>query len=662
MIALRRFLVAAPLALAIALHPARGARAQDAALEEPGEAVVDPLDPFDILGTEEIVSSKDDDSKSAEELLRDGVLLLQLDRPLDARTKLIKALKKDPENFRAYSLLAAYYLNYVGHYRLALKYIKRAEQLFTEKYGEPPYTSRELRSEHSDLLYYISQIRLNLDNYEGALGTLDEFESLGYRSLIGSRASWYPGSRAWVLMKLGDIQEAIKVARLGVLAGDDGARTLNMLGILLSMNDQPQEALEVFRKAIAHEMSLGIDGQPGTPLNNSGEVYKEMFDDEKAESSFLRATTFRDGCEHILPSLNLALLYVDQLKLEGAASAMDAFDRCIAQYPLRNNEEHVALESLARGRVDLHTGNVARAIRRFETALDGTQWFGKIGTNQNDLLVASTISLAQALRAEANILRATVPPSWAAWAESEKRIAANSLRAWWLMRRARQMLIGELKRIEDLTIRNTDSLLEYPTLGDVLAGLSGAAFGSRMSQQLAIDKRSAAQLFYRAYAAQANRGVFSRSESGRILDEVMLAARPGLDELLKIQVMCLRMEGLRESSERYRDLAYRVFYTAAPELRNRALRLPVRIDRASLDPRVSGLIEDGPFVDGGESGVLCSITGAPSPAGGAEIRASFSCPGNTSKNRVVGDVDPAAVVNKLSDALFREEIQNGGNS
>jgi Tfp pilus assembly protein PilF len=641
------------LSLLVTLHaPQAGAQTTPPSETPAGERILDPFDPFD-LGDIDDNAATSDQNKSAEELLGDAYFLLRSDRPLDARTKLLKALQKDPSVYRTHYLLAGYYLVHVGHFRLAMKYIRRTEELFEKKHGPPPYSDRLLQLEHGDILYYLSQIQLSLDNYQGSLDTLDRFQQLGYSS------EWYAGARAWVLMKLGRIQDAIKVARAGVLAGSEPGRTLNMLGILLSMNGQPQEALDVFRKAIATEFSSGTDGQPATPLNNAGEVYKEIFEDDKAESSFLRATSLPDGCEHVLPSLNLTLMYVDQQKYDAAISTLDSFQKCIAQFPLRNNEEHVALVSLARGRIDLHTGNVDRAIRRFRTALNGTQWFGKIGTNQNDLVVAATISLSQALTRKNNLLRAHIAGSWGEWAAQKKEIAENSLEAWWLMRRARQILAGELNDLEDLTIRNTDSLLEYPTLGEPLSGLSSSAFSNRIKQEQTRDERATAKLFYQAYLAENSRSLWSSRHSNELLDEVIERSRPRYDDLLKTHASLLRMRTLSPSSSRYRDLAYRTFYTSPAELRNYGLAFPVRIT-APADIRSN--ILSGPFLDGAsnDTGALCTITASRS-TDTHTVSLNFSCPGNTAKNRIVEDSDPREIVNKLSEALFREEINNGGN-
>jgi len=618
------------------------------------ETVFDPFDPFDYYGSDDESATTNDDDKSAQQLIRDAMMLLSGEHLLDARTKLLKAIQKDPTEYRAYYLLSGYYTVHVGHYRLALKYIKRAQELFESKFGPPPYSNQTAQLEHSSILYYLSQIRLNLDNYQGALDILDTYTNLGYY------ADWYAGSRAWILMKLGRLQEAIKVARLGVLSGAEPGRTLNMLGILLSMNDQRQEALDVFRQAIALEMSLGIEGQPATPLNNAGEVYKEIFDDDKAESTFLRATSLPDGCEHVLPSLNLALLYIDQLKFEAAAAVMDGFQRCVAQFPLRNGEEHIALVNLARARIDLHTGHLDRAISRLEAALQGTQWFGKIGTNQDDLIVAATISLAQALDRKNNILTSYRPVTWKEWYEKEQTMIDNRVRSWWLMRRAREMLIAELKDIEDLTIRNTDSLIEYPTFGEILGGLSRSAVKKKLDEQRTVDTRTPAQPFYNLYEAEASLDWWHRSDALSRLEQVSQAARPKYDELLNVRAILVRMAYLDPRSDRYIDLANRVFGLTVAALRNAGLSFPVHMDTSNAARGLRSAVYHGPFVQTDSSRAQCDLLATSGSDG--KHRITLTCKGSRPRTWSAEDSDPNKVVNILSDKVFEEEISNGGNT
>ncbi len=619
----------------------------------PNGTVYDPLDPFDYLGSDELFAG-DDKDKSAEQLIREGEDLLQTERLLDGRTKLLKALQKDPEQVDAYTMLAGYYMVHVGHFRLAMKYIKQAEALFLKQHGNPPYSTRKLQQDHSRIIYFISQGRLNLDNYQGSLDALDEFTSNGYY------AEWYPGSRAWVLMKLGRLQEAIRVARLGILTEAEPGRTLNMLGILLSMNEQRQEAIEVFRKAIAYEMAQGSEGQPATPLNNVGEVFREMFEDDKAESQFLRATGLKDGCEHVLPTLNVVLLYIEQLKLDAAASAIDGFQQCMAQFPLRNGEEYSALVSLARGRIDLHSGHIDRAIRRFEAALEGTQWFGKIGTNQDDLIAAATLSLGQALARKNSLLESYRPLSWGEWYRIKEEKLSNSFRSWWLLRRARQVLIDNLNDLEDINIRNTDSLLEYPTLGEALSGFSRSAVLRRIEKQRSEDSRPPAQIFYSQYLAESSLGWWDRSEGTTLLDSVIQRARSKYDELLKVQASIYRMKLLDSSSDRYHELAYRVLIANPAALRNHGLKLPVSLDASAASKALRSTLLSGPFEESSNKRAECSVRAASDTDG--KHRLVFSCRSVASKNRSAEDNDPNAVVNKLADSIFEEEISNGGNS
>lgn len=545
----------------------------------------DPLDPFDALIVDD---SRDDKEKSAQELIDEGTALMSSERLLDARTKLLRALNKDPKAYEAHIMLAGYYLVHVGHFRLALKYIKQAEALFAEKNGRPPYSDPFVRNTHARILHLLSQIRLDLDNYQGSLDVLDEFTSYGYYS------TWYPGARAWVLMKLGRIKDAIQVARLGLAFDGERGRTLNMLGILLSMDDERQASLQVFKDAISYEFSLGESGQPATPLNNSGEVLKEIFEEDRAEASWLRATSLPDGCEHVLPSLNLALLYIDQLNWNGAKRAMDNFESCVAQFPLRNGEEHRALVALARGRIALHTGKVGDAIKLLSESLEKRQWFGKIGTSSEDLESAASISLSQAYDRAANIEGFKHFASWTERLKSWKFQAEAAFQSWWFKRRAAQVLTENLADFEDLYVRNTDALIEYPTLGELTSYLSRSVLQRKIEELRRLDKREPAGTFYRAYLAESELQNGNTEQAITELEQTIRDTRPRFDDLLRVHLL-LRLLGTQiPNTKSYATIAEQISRASRPALRNYGLRLPVNyiLD----DPETIAALNSGPFI------------------------------------------------------------------
>src|SRR5690606_32144023 len=112
------------------------------------------------------------------------------------------------------------------------RYLKKARELFESRYtimGSEFIENPKLQNEYSILLYLVAESALNLDLYEESLQILNEYAEL-YQS------SWFPGQKAWVLMKLKRVDEAIEVAKHGLLQGADPKRTWNILGILLSIS------------------------------------------------------------------------------------------------------------------------------------------------------------------------------------------------------------------------------------------------------------------------------------------------------------------------------------------------------------------------------------------------------------------------------------------
>jgi Tfp pilus assembly protein PilF len=605
----------------------------------------DPFDPFDFKNRYE--SLEDDENKSAAELIFEASFLLQDERPLDARTKLLKALRRDPLEYKAHMMLAGYYMAHVGHFRLALKYVSRGKEIFLEKYGPPPYTgNRVLEFEHAHFLHLLSQARLNLDDYSGALATIEMFKEYGYT------APWYPSTRAWILMKLGRLQEALSEARVGVLLDSETGRTLNMLGILLSMTGDRQTSIEVFEQAIRYEMSLGRMGQPATPLNNVGEVFREIFRDDKAESSWLRATGLPDGCEHVLPSLNLALLYLEHLELQRAKTTMDNFESCVAQYPLRNGEEHRALVHLARGRIDLHSGQLDSAINHLEASLKHRQWFGKIGTKEEDLRVGAMISLAQALLRKNNRESLTVWSSWKEQILSYQERLIRRIRAAWLMRQARQLLAKDLDNIKDLHIRNTDSVIEYSTFGEALATFPRRLLERRINQELATDPRSEAAKYYLLYLAQ-NYIKNGRKKAGfDLIDQNISYLRPLYDRGLKTHILGLQFSRLDKNSQLYVEYAHEIFRFNRAFLRNNALKLPINYSGQS--EKTARLLNRSSFLINNSIDLPYKVVYELDEEEQHSLRFISE---HAHENIKVKSNDLIEAINRLSDVVFTQRLQ-----
>jgi tetratricopeptide (TPR) repeat protein len=456
-------------------------------------------------------------------------------RPIDGRSKLLKALQLAPKDYRPHMWLGRYYLSEVGHFQLAYRYLLTAEKLFEEQFGTDSNNSLQQSAwrEHASLLYLRSEAELNLDMYARALESLDRFAKRYWDD-------WYPGARAWILMKLKRVDEAIAVAQGGLLRGAEPGRTYNILGILLSLKGSRELALDSFSMAIKSELLLGGSGQVATPLNNAGEVYRELFQDEMAEASWVQAVQLPDGCEHILPSLNLAIMYIDQLRLFQAERVLDDFQACFANHSTREDTEHRALLALARGRIALHKGDIDTALQLLNQSMERQQWFGKIGTNENDVRFASTIAMAQALDAKATVLEEQESAGLASWATAKVERPWMRMRSWWLNRRAREIALEELDDFDDLYIRNTDTMLEYPTLGSVIAGFPTHSIRSRISRQMQADERKPAHTYYRLFLGQNELAQGDTVQALKTFEEISTQFRP-IDRLANAELLTDRL-------------------------------------------------------------------------------------------------------------------------
>ncbi len=512
-----------------------------------GAVTASAQSPFE---SEDSVSIQEDKfSDDPDELVREAELLLAKKQPIDARARLQKALQLRPEDYRIHLMLGQYYLAEVGHFTLAYRYIRRAEELFMQKYQvSDGFVVADKLREQVMLLYLRAEAELSLDKYQDSLNTLDRLAKV----YPPAELSWYMATRAWVLMKLKRLDEAVQAAQQGLLIDEDSKRIYNILGILLSLKGNRELSLRAFAKAAAGEMRLGSFGQAATPLNNAGEVYRELFKDSLAEASWIRALQMPDGCEHVLPSLNTSILYIDQVRFFQADRTLKDFEVCYSAQSTRQDTEHRALLALSRGRIALHIGEFDQALELLKAANEREQWFGKIGTNENDVRLAATIAMANALTAKVGALRDTVRDRWSDRLNDMAEIPQIRIRAWWLQRQARRMALEELADFEDLELRNSDTMIEYPTLGSTLAGFPVKSLERRINRLLESDDRGPAKDHYRLYFAW---NLMHHGKTARalpLLVELRKTLRP-IDRLARAEVLTLLLKAEAANSSWWRS-------------------------------------------------------------------------------------------------------------
>ena len=461
------------------------------------------------------------DNVELETLLTQAQLDFVSGHSIDARNKLLRSTQLAPTDFRPQLLLGLYYLSEVGHFPLAEKYLVQAHTLFAASWGSELDGSikAEAQQTNSRILGLLVEAKINLDQYEQALDILDRFNQT-------YTADWFPSTKSWVLMKLKRIDEAIFSAQLGLTTSTDLGRTLNMLGILFSLKGNTTLALQSFVEAIKFEQLLGGEGQLATPLNNLGEVYREQFSDRLAEAAWQVSLQYSSGCEHILTSLNAAILQIDELRLNQAARTLKDFESCYSRFPQRIDSEHKALLALGYGKVALRRGQTEEAIGFFQQALSRQQWFGKIGTDKNDVRLAALVGLGQAYLGQSRQVNKLLTQSLT---EQAKNVLASQylkIKGRWMMRQAQILALRQLDNFEDLHLRHTDSMLEYPTLGNVLETLPISDTQQRLDRLIAHDPRPEARSYYQLYQAANFRWHGRNKESLEILEPLALSFRP----------------------------------------------------------------------------------------------------------------------------------------
>jgi hypothetical protein len=175
------------------------------------------------------------------------------------------------------------------------------------------------------------------------------------------------------------------------------------------------------------------------------------------------------------------------------------------------------------------------------------------------------------------------------------------LRAWWLDRQARRIGLEELDDLEDLFIRNTDSMVAYSTLGTALANFNLRSMRKRVARMIETDTRPQAHPYYRLYLAENLIAHGEREEAKTLLNEI-LPQFAETERLARAETLAnlLTLERDEDSSwfsspdpaeqERYLSRRSELFSILPSHLRFHDLALPVTLGTTAADTASGDLL------------------------------------------------------------------------
>jgi hypothetical protein len=262
------------------------------------------------------------------------------------------------------------------------------------------------------------------------------------------------------------------------------------------------------------------------------------------------------------------------------------------------------------------------------------------------------ISLAQALKASNARNRFLLHDGFVASLKATKQRAQNGSRAAWLFRRARQVLTENLKGIEDIFVRNTDSVLDYPRFGIALEGIPLSLIEKRITMERERDPRSRAIPYYRMYHADVLIGHGKRKRAIPLIDQVLRDARTPADNALKLHARLRKLELTKAHSEAYQKLTTRIYAMAPAALRNAGFRLPVHHE--IHDAGVRSMLSQTAFTLEDDINREFVVSYKRTVDGKHEL--AFRSQRGLSRDLRVSGTDLRNVVNQLNDVVFREKL------
>ncbi|MCA9781822.1 MAG: hypothetical protein KC800_34125, partial [Candidatus Eremiobacteraeota bacterium] len=256
--------------------------------------------------------------KEADQLLRES-------RFVKAREIGEAMLKANPTSFEAQSILGRVHLYGEGNPGKADYYLRKSHKTIVSSFAAPS-TAEGPWDCYGDVLWSLRVAAMDLEEYEQAIGWVDE-----YNEAFPHAAT--PERYGWPLMKLGRMDEArrrMEAAKEQVKDDPEAVNSiLNTIGAVEYEMSNFQESLQAYEE-IVRRVEAGQGEKDPVFYSNAAEAARDLLDYPTCEKHLLQATRHLHSYSYSTPWLDLADLYIGQGRQPEAIQALERHSRHLA--------------------------------------------------------------------------------------------------------------------------------------------------------------------------------------------------------------------------------------------------------------------------------------------------------------------------------------------
>lgn len=528
---------------------------------------------------------------------RAALTLLDQSKPIAARRAAEAVLAADPDSIAGHYVLGRMLHEAEGALGRAIYHLGHARELYERRY--PPSSRPEGApwKFHRELLLSIAALAGEIGEYDYQLAMLEYHDAL-YRPAR-------PGERAWPLMKLGRMADAMAAARQAAEMKDPGERSLGLNALCAigrAGNDRGAARVAcaaAYDHASKTEGNLpGFDNQFQSTLAvhayNAALAARAAFSPADAEKIAL-AGTRRLAFTPANPWRFLVGLYVDEGRGGDAANALREMQRWRTRQPPQLRDQDRAESDAMVASVLLLAGRTEAALRLIERAIDFPDRRGLASTEEWQARAAHVLMRAAIARAHGELMGEAASVDRGGGVLDAAR---RSLRGWVDDEIVRGMLTDDDRLIDTMRLFGERGVTTIPVwlIGDLVRVAGPGVMAAVLSEARKSEKVPELEPYWKSIEAEVElaRG---DDERARDLARAALIELPATEVLLRARAAAVGAMAAHELEDGRleRELLATAYELDPSVIRRLGLSLPATFEgRGPGAAEVIEILEDSP--------------------------------------------------------------------